>query len=48
MSNRQIADELKIAEKTAKIHVSRILDKLGVADRTQAVILAIQRGVIHL
>ena len=47
-SNREIADELRIAEKTVRIHVSSMLDKLGVRDRTQATILALQRGMVHL
>lgn len=47
-SNREIADTLGIAEKTARIHVSNILGKIGVADRTQAAIAAIQRGLVHL
>jgi DNA-binding NarL/FixJ family response regulator len=47
-SNRGIADALKISENTARIHVGRILDKLGVVDRTQAVIAAIQRGIVHV
>jgi len=46
--NRDIADGLGIAENTVRIHVSRILDKLGAADRTQAVLLAIQRGLVHV
>lgn len=48
LSNREIADRLRISEKTAKIHVSHLLDKLGVVDRTQAAIAAIQRGIVHL
>lgn len=48
MSNRQIADRLSIAEKTVRIHVSSVLDKMGLADRTQAAIAAIQRGIVHL
>ena len=44
-SNREIGDHLGIAENTVRIHVSRILDKLGVADRTQAAILAIRAGL---
>ena len=47
-SNREIADRLHISENTARIHVSRILDKLQVDDRTQAVLVAIQRGLVHL
>lgn len=47
-SNREIADELGIAEKTVRIHVSSMLEKLGVRDRTQATIYALQRGLVHL
>jgi DNA-binding NarL/FixJ family response regulator len=48
LSNRDIGGRLRIAEKTVKIHVSRVLDKLGVADRTQAAMAAVQRGIVHL
>lgn len=47
-SNREIADELGIAEKTVRIHVSAVLEKLGARDRTQATIYALQRGLVHL
>lgn len=47
-SNREIADELGIAEKTVRIHVSSMLDKIGVRDRTQATIYALQHGLVHL
>jgi DNA-binding NarL/FixJ family response regulator len=47
-SNREIATRLRISENTTRIHVSRILDKLAVEDRTQAVLVAIQRGLVHL
>ena len=47
-SNRETGELLGIAENTVRIHVSHILDKLGVADRTQAVVLAIQRGLVHM
>jgi two-component system NarL family response regulator len=47
-SNKQIADVLAITEPTVKGHVSNILGKLGVGDRTQAATAAIQRGIIHL
>lgn len=46
-SNREIADELGIAEKTVRIHVSSMLEKMGVRDRTQATIYALQRGLVH-
>jgi DNA-binding NarL/FixJ family response regulator len=46
-SNREIAAELSIAEKTVRIHVSSVLDKMGARDRTQATIYALQRGLIH-
>jgi DNA-binding NarL/FixJ family response regulator len=47
-SNKEIAASLAITEPTVKGHVSNILSKLGVADRTQAVTVALQRGIIHL
>lgn len=47
-SNKQIAGALFIAEITVKNHVSSILSKLRVADRTQAVSAAVQRGLIYL
>jgi DNA-binding NarL/FixJ family response regulator len=47
-SNREIAEELGIAEKTVRIHVSAVLEKLGARDRTQATIYALQRGLVHL
>ena len=47
-SNREIASNLQIAEKTVRIHVSSLLAKLGARDRTQAAIYAIQRGFVHL
>jgi DNA-binding NarL/FixJ family response regulator len=48
LSNREIAERLTIAEKTVRIHVSSLLEKMGVRDRTQATILALQRGIVHL
>lgn len=48
MANKQIADVLKISEYTAKDHLKSILAKLRVADRTQAVTAALQRGIIRL
>jgi len=47
-SNREIAEELGIAEKTVRIHVSAVLEKMGARDRTQATIFALQRGLVHL
>ncbi|MCI1858446.1 MAG: response regulator transcription factor [Sporolactobacillus sp.] len=44
-SNQEIADALFIALKTVKVHVSNILSKLGVQDRTQAVIYAFQHNL---
>ena len=44
-SNKRIALELGVAEKTVKTHVGHLLAKLGVADRTQAALLAAQRGI---
>ncbi len=43
-SNKRIALELGVAEKTVKTHVGHLLAKLGVADRTQAALLAVRRG----
>ncbi len=47
-SNRQIAALLRISEPTVKSHVSAILMRLDVEDRTQAVVTALQRGLAHL
>lgn len=46
LSNRLIARELTLAEKTVKTHVSSILAKLGVADRTQAALYAVRSGLV--
>ncbi len=48
LANKEIADVLKITEYTAKDHLKSILAKLRVADRTEAVTVAIQRGIIQL
>ena len=46
-SNKRIALELGISEKTVKAHVGRVLAKLGVADRTQAALLAVREGLVR-
>jgi DNA-binding NarL/FixJ family response regulator len=46
LSNRLIARELALSEKTVKTHVSAILGKLGVADRTQAALFAVREGLV--
>jgi DNA-binding NarL/FixJ family response regulator len=46
LANKQIAQRLGIGEKTVKTHVSRVLGKLGVEDRTQAAVLAIREGLV--
>jgi DNA-binding CsgD family transcriptional regulator/tetratricopeptide (TPR) repeat protein len=45
LSNREIAEQLFIAEGTASVHVSRILRKLGVTSRGQAIALLVQQGI---
>jgi DNA-binding NarL/FixJ family response regulator len=46
LSNKEIAERLGIAENTAKVHVARVLEKLGAQDRTTASKIAIQRGFV--
>jgi DNA-binding NarL/FixJ family response regulator len=46
LSNRLIARELALSEKTVKTHVSAVLAKLGVADRTQAALYAVRSGLV--
>jgi DNA-binding NarL/FixJ family response regulator len=46
-SNKRIALELGISEKTVKAHVGHVLAKLGVTDRTQAAVLAVQEGLVQ-
>jgi DNA-binding NarL/FixJ family response regulator len=44
--NKQIARELNVSERTVKTHVGHVLAKLGVADRTQAAVLAVRAGLV--
>jgi DNA-binding NarL/FixJ family response regulator len=48
MSNREISEQLGTAAGTVKIHVQNILAKLGASDRTHAVTIAVQRGILRL
>jgi DNA-binding NarL/FixJ family response regulator len=48
LSNPEIASTLGRTESTMKVHVSNILQKLQATDRTEAVTVAIQRGILHL
>ena len=48
LANKEIGDVLKITEHTVKDHLKSILGKLRVADRTEAVTVALQRGIIQL
>jgi len=45
--NRDIANKLFISEETVKVHIKHIMEKLGAADRTQAVAIGIRRGIIQ-
>lgn len=48
LANKDIAERLGAASGTIKMHVQNILGKLGASDRTHAVTIAIQRGILHL
>lgn len=46
--NRDIANHLFISEETVKAHLKHIMEKLGASDRTQAITIAVRRGIIQL
>jgi DNA-binding NarL/FixJ family response regulator len=48
LSNREIGEQLGISESTVKGHVNNLLSKLGVTDRTKALVLALRRGLVHI
>jgi DNA-binding NarL/FixJ family response regulator len=48
LSNKEVGSQLNVAEATVKGHVTSLLSKLGVSDRTQAILAGIKRGIIQL
>ena len=48
MANKQIAYKLKISEKTVRNHVSNMYEKLGIYDRSQAVLYAVKKGLVEV
>ena len=46
LSNKRIAQDLRLSEKTVKTHVGHVLAKLGVTDRTQAAVAAVRAGLV--
>jgi DNA-binding NarL/FixJ family response regulator len=46
--NREIGNLLRISEETVKAHIKHIMEKLDASDRTEAVTIAIRRGILHL
>jgi DNA-binding NarL/FixJ family response regulator len=48
LGTSDIARQLQIAEKTVRIHIGNLLEKLGARDRTHALVIALHRGIIHI
>jgi DNA-binding NarL/FixJ family response regulator len=48
LSTADIARRLRVAEKTVRIHIGNLLEKLGARDRTHALVIALHRGIVHL
>ena len=48
LGTAEIALQLQIAEKTVRIHIGNLLEKLGARDRTHALVIALHRGIIHI
>lgn len=46
--NRDIAERLFISEETVKVHIRHIMQKLGASDRTEAIAIAVRRGIVQL
>jgi DNA-binding NarL/FixJ family response regulator len=46
LSNKEIGAQLGVVEGTVKIHIANVFSKLGVSDRTQALVEAIKRGIV--
>jgi DNA-binding NarL/FixJ family response regulator len=46
--NREIAERLFISEETVKIHIKHVMEKLGATHRTQALAIAVRRGIVHV
>jgi DNA-binding NarL/FixJ family response regulator len=48
MNNRQISNTLNVVESTVRFHGNNIFGKLNVGDRTQAVVVAVNRGIVRM